>query len=175
MKYARNMLDNTIERWKSIPEAPSYSISSFGRVARVSGGQGARPMIRRQDLEHTGYLRVRLSEGGVRLRLSVHRLVAFAFLGNPPTDRHQVAHYDGDKTNNHVSNLRWATCKENIGDKKRHGTQPRGESQGRSKLTEKDVIAIRESSENYRVLAKRYGVHKETINRIRSRKNWSHI
>lgn len=156
-------------------EAPSYAVSNFGRVARIKGGQGARPMVRKLDLDTTGYMRVRLSERGVRLRLSVHRLVAINFIGPPPSDKHQVAHYDGDKTNNHVGNLRWATCRENIADKKRHGTQARGETQGRSKLKEADVLAIRSSTLPYRILSERYGVAVDTIYRIRKRLNWSHI
>jgi hypothetical protein len=35
--------------------------------------------------------------------------VAEAFIGPQPSPRHQVAHYDGVRDNNHYSNLRWAT------------------------------------------------------------------
>jgi len=42
----------------------------------------------------------------------VHRLVAKMFLDNPE-DKRTVDHIDGDKLNNHVSNLRWMTYKEN--------------------------------------------------------------
>lgn len=42
----------------------------------------------------------------------VHRLVAYAFIPNPENKR-TIDHIDGDKLNNHVSNLRWATHAEN--------------------------------------------------------------
>ena len=44
---------------------------------------------------------------------SVHRIVAFAFLGNPPTDQHVVDHIDTNRRNNRPENLRWLTRLEN--------------------------------------------------------------
>ena len=45
---------------------------------------------------------------------SVHRIVAFAFLGNPPTSQHVVDHIDTNRQNNRPSNLRWVTKLENV-------------------------------------------------------------
>lgn len=166
------------ERWKTIPFAPSYEASDLGRIRRTAGGQGARPMLRKQDLEHTGYLRVRLSEGGKRMRVSVHRTVLLTFAGEPPTPKHQAAHADNDKTNNRLTNLRWATCRENILDKQIHGTQAKGETQGKSKLTAPDVLAIRSHPQHYhctRDLARRYGVCTQTIRRVRAGESWTHV
>ena len=62
-----------------------------------------------------GYKKVRLSNGdGSRKVFSVHRLILEAFEPNPNSDKLQVNHKDGDKTNNALSNLEWTTCKENI-------------------------------------------------------------
>jgi len=49
-----------------------------------------------------GYLRVTLTDGTNRPQISVHRLVARAFLGECPLGLH-VLHADGNKTNNHFS------------------------------------------------------------------------
>ena len=44
---------------------------------------------------------------------SVHRIVAFAFHGNPPTNMHVVDHIDTNRRNNRPENLRWLTRLEN--------------------------------------------------------------
>ncbi len=48
-------------------------------------------------------------------RVAVHRLVAFAWLPEPPTAKHVwINHKDGNKANNHASNLEWSTISQNI-------------------------------------------------------------
>jgi hypothetical protein len=44
----------------------------------------------------------------------VHRIVAFAFLGSPPSERHVVDHIDTNGTNNRADNLRWVTRLDNV-------------------------------------------------------------
>lgn len=46
--------------------------------------------------------------------LGVHRIVAFAFLGEPPTDNYVVDHIDTNRRNNRPNNLRWVTRLENV-------------------------------------------------------------
>ena len=47
-------------------------------------------------------------------KFSAHRLVAFTYKGNPPTEHHEVNHIDGNKGNNYYKNLEWVTHSENI-------------------------------------------------------------
>lgn len=55
--------------------------------------------------KHTGYMNF---NGEM-----VHRIVAFAFLGNPPSSQHVVDHIDTNRRNNRPENLRWLTKLEN--------------------------------------------------------------
>lgn len=59
------------------------------------------------------YLAVNLTNGLIKKRDYVHIMVAKAFVQNPD-NKPQVNHKDGDKSNNHYTNLEWATSQENI-------------------------------------------------------------
>lgn len=52
-------------------------------------------------------------DDGTRKEMFAHRLVALAFIENSDVSKTFVNHLDGDKTNNHVSNLEWVTPSEN--------------------------------------------------------------
>ena len=59
------------------------------------------------------YHRVTLYNGDIRKHLHVHRLVYEAFVGEIPKG-YEVDHVDGDKNNNHYSNLEAVTASENV-------------------------------------------------------------
>jgi hypothetical protein len=69
------------------------------------------------------------------------------------------------------------TAQDNSDDMCAKGRSPRpqGEKHGCSKLKAADVVAIRQSDERGKDLAKRYGVTPSTISNIRHGKSWSHI
>lgn len=85
-----------------------YQISSSGEIwnLRTNDWQA-------QTQNPNGYMKVLLCLNGTREQHLVHRLVALHFLPNP-YQHDQVNHRDGDKTNNHVSNLEWVSRSENI-------------------------------------------------------------
>jgi len=105
------------EGWKVIGTGIPCYISPYGSVIH-DDGQYRRSIV--PQVSNKGYLRVIipgtiLPEARAHDRYSVHRLVAYAYL-EPPTDptRTQVNHIDGDKLNNHYTNLEWITGKENV-------------------------------------------------------------
>lgn len=49
----------------------------------------------------------------------VHRLVALAFLGSPPSKKHSVDHINRKKDDNRAVNLRWATAKQQCNNSRR--------------------------------------------------------
>jgi DNA-binding CsgD family transcriptional regulator len=57
----------------------------------------------------------------------------------------------------------------------RRDRQPRGERNGQSKLTEEEVLDIRESTKPSAELADRYGVNSSTIRMIRTYATWTHL
>lgn len=97
--------------------------------------------------------------------------------GQPPTPEHQAAHScgRGNKGCMNPRHLRWATRNENEADKVVHGTLPRGERQGSSRLTSAQVREIRRLAglATHREIATRYGVSRGHVGRILARGEWA--
>jgi hypothetical protein len=171
---------NCREEWRVTHISDRYEVSNLGRVRSWMGhagrGRRAEPLLLKPYLtgyEHCQYPTVSIYGKNAK----VHTLVATAFLGGKPTDKHEVNHIDGDKANNAVDNLEWVTDSENVLHAFRTGLaiSRKGERINTAKLTEDDVRAIRNSTEPGIVLARRYGVSNAQISHIRRRKHWRHI
>lgn len=107
-----------MEEWRVIPDYPNYAVSNKGNVKRLIGGRGkckANCMIKANANTH-GYLFIRLCNNCDAKCKTIHRLVATAFLENPE-NKPCVDHKDGNKKNNVLENLRWATKTENQGNR----------------------------------------------------------
>jgi hypothetical protein len=115
------MVENN-ELWNTT-ETVGYEVSNMGRVRS----------IKRMVRSHTGFMRVQnerilspafkskegnsyafvnIYHNGIGKIKYIHRLVAIAFLPNP-LNKETVNHIDGNKSNNCLSNLEWATYAEN--------------------------------------------------------------
>ena len=98
-----------MEEWKKIPGYEGlYEVSNMGNVRNVR-----RNKLLRLSKTNNRYIRVSLCKNGIKTGLTVHRLVAEAFLPNPD-NLPEVNHKDEDKTNNRVENLEWCDHKYNM-------------------------------------------------------------
>jgi len=95
--------------------------------------------------------------------------------GEPSPPRDQAAHECGRPICVNPRHLRWATHRENMADRRRHGTENIGERNGRTTLTEEDVRAIRAAPPKLAPLMERYGLSKHGVSKIRSGKRWAHV
>jgi hypothetical protein len=180
-----------IERWEPVPGYEGlYEVSDHGRVRSLDRLQDARNrygamtrllkggIIKPSAHRDWGHQRVGLRRNGKKQRFMVHRLVGLVFLPPAPPEKPLVLHRDGNPANNHVSNLYWGDNKENSQDAVAHGTIVRGEQSTHAKLTEKQVLDIREKhgrGATYRGLARQYGVTHRAIRLCVLRESWTHI
>jgi hypothetical protein len=171
------IVNSKTEEWRDIPGYEgAYQASSLGRVRSldrfIAPGRGVtRRFARGRVLRSSGvkYLQLCLYDNGHRVRSEyVHSLVARSFLG-PCPDGMEVAHNDGDRLNNRVSNLRYATRKDNHADKRLHGTQPSGERHPKCRLTDDDIAEIRvsrRSGKSVRDIADEFDISDRYVRRI---------
>ena len=106
-----------MEIWKTITQSnDNYLISNYGRVKslerKLNDGRVWQERIMKPKLS-SGYPAVSLRVDNTYVTERVHRLVGFAFLDGYKKG-YVINHKDGNKLNNHVSNLEWCTQKHNM-------------------------------------------------------------
>lgn len=116
--------------WRAAPGLPGFEVSEAGEVRRwvatsASMAPLAFPKLVPCRLGHNGYRKFNVVKDGKLGTADLHRILALAFLGAPPTAKHHVDHIDGDRTNNALSNLRWVSPRQNsLGKKKLRRKRP---------------------------------------------------
>lgn len=145
-------------------------VSSEGRVMSTKG------KLRKLVKHKLGYLQVCVfdSKKGLKKNLSVHRLVAETFIPNL-YNKPNVCHWDNNKSNCNVNNLYWGTQAQNIQQAYDDGLIIKGENHINSKLTEKDVLFIRNSNSKGVELANKFNVTPQLISKIKKKRTWKHL
>lgn len=171
------------ERWKAIPSTNGrFEASNLGRIRSLFDNRNQRkvPTILKHTLNR-GYAQVSVRVKGKTVTRKIHRLVLEAFVGPCPKGL-QCGHLNGDRADNRLPNLKWLSPKENTAHKKHHGTSQEGESHAMAKLSEKQVLEIREKYKkltgcisNAKELAKEYGVRPDYIRAIACGRYWKHL
>jgi hypothetical protein len=147
------MILTTSEKWKPIPKFPGYSVSNHGRIMAEKTGR----LLALSDNQY-GVQCVGLMLDGEQRHRSVPKLVATAFLPQFTDVFDTPINLDGDRHNNHVSNLvwrpRWFAVKYN-----RQFREPYPHS-----ITEPIMdMKTREISPNSFEAAKRYGLLEQDL------------
>jgi hypothetical protein len=173
------------EIWKEIPDLGGfYFVSNLGRIKSIERSFPinfkntdkfrVKPEMILKSHDKRGYRFACITYNMVTNNFPIHRLVASLFI-RKPNKNEQVNHIDGDKANNHVSNLEWVSPLENITHAWKNNLIPHGEQRHDSKLSNNDVLQIRNSKETSIVLGKRYSVSSSTIRNIKLNKSWKRI
>lgn len=152
-----------MENWKSIQTsngiyAEYYIVSDKGRVISLArevvtkNGVVKQRVSREMKLTENddGYMKLNLTVEGSRMNFSIHRLVADAHLPvNTDPTKTELNHIDGDKSNNHASNLEWTSHRDNILHAFRLGLKTqKGEKNSRALVSAEFVLMIKRA---YRV------------------------
>jgi len=161
--------------WRESPLSGSnYLVSNNGLVFSK---KKLRLLAKRNN--NKGYEMVGLFiEGKVKFML-VHRLVASAFTEGMSEVNNQVNHIDGDKANNHYSNLEWVNNSKNQIHARLTGLNKNiGENCLLSKIKESDVFVIKDmiskgASQSF--VAKKFGIHQSNVSLIVNNKTWKKI
>lgn len=157
-----------------------YMISNHGDVLNLNYKRSRRPGLITPSTNQLGYVSFGLTKNKKRHYFYAHRLVAEHFISKQP-GFDEVNHLDGDKTNNHYTNLEWCTRSQNVQHSYDNGLKstPSGTKHNRSKLSEKDVLDIRYYFDSGILtiydLSKKYEVCKTTIYSVVKRKTYKTI
>lgn len=181
-----NNLDD--ETWKPIIGYENYyEVSDKGRVKslnryvnQIYGARIVKSKILSPSLnKKNGYFFVNLSLLGKIKAHLIHRLVAIAFIPNPEkkSEVNHVKNEEGvvDKQDNRSCVLEWNTSEENKKNAVIDGLILKGEQKHLSKLSEKDVFEIRDSTLTQKELSVKYKVSHGLISRVKKRLCWKHI
>jgi hypothetical protein len=110
--------------------------------------------------------------------------VALCFVDGNDGEHNIVNHMDGDKLNNHFSNLEWCSYSENNQHAWDNGLQnnscrERGESRHNSKLLNNEVIQIvdmlKSGTMTQREIASKFNISNTVVCNIKLGKSWRHI
>lgn len=154
------------ETWRAFPLDTRYEVSTQGRLRRASTGR-----IRKTPLKQNGYLGVVLTRTGERpVGYDLHVMVALTWLGERPP-KFDVAHIDGDRLNNNVSNLQYESRQQNASNKNNKFNPKKG-----CRLTSDQVRKLRaDTLLSNAEWARLLGVKRVSVWKARNKKTWRYI
>jgi hypothetical protein len=153
----------------------NYAVDDQGNIFSLPKKTRKGIRILKSIVGKNGYPMLDLCKDGQIKRFLVHRLIAQTLLPNP-NNKEQVNHINGNKLDNRLENLEWNTRSENQKHAIKIGLRSaKGEKNSQCKITEQEVLYIRNSEEKGSILAKKLNISQTTISQIRNGKTWTHI
>ncbi len=154
---------------------PVYSNYTVDAEGNVYGKQG----VRKTCEVTNGYVGIGVSKEGKPKTYRLHRFIWESINGMIPEGL-QINHIDGNKRNNKPDNLELCTARENVINAFKLGLSkgPRGEKNGKSKLTESKVIEILQHLKDGKtktLIANMYSISRATVRMIGQGKRWGHV
>lgn len=159
-----------MEVWKEIEGHPYYVVSNTGRVKRLAHvAKDAR--YGKRNLPEREMKLIDSSEGYKKARIAdkfrfVHVLVLEAFVG-PRPEGMQCCHNNGIPYDNRLINLRWDTPKNNVHDRRFHGTYQYGTKNPNSKYSDEVIKKIKTSPLTAKQCEKEFNVPQSYVYSIR--------
>jgi hypothetical protein len=149
-----------------------YEVSNMGRII------GKKGKLLNCKPNKDGYLQCSITFNDGFHAGSVHRAVAYLFIGKPK-DGQEVNHIDGIKYHNYDSNLEWVTKKENQEHEVLKLQQRSGTNNYMNKLTDEKVKEIHTLCKSgtilYKDVAKMYDISPTVVSSIATAIRWRHL
>lgn len=166
--------------WKAVPEFEGlYEANQLGQIKSLpKRGFNVEKILKPQKNLTTGYLYFFFKKNNKVKSINIHRIIAKLFISNPE-NKPCVNHRNGNKTDNHYSNLEWCTYSENTLHSYENQLQVKlfGDDCYNVKIADKDINEIFnfiKNGKSIKEIAKQYNVHPSTISKIKhgkARKN----
>lgn len=173
-------------KYRIVPGFPDYRAGNDGTV--WSKGPNTRNAIEvdgwhelKGGTDKDGYRKIILCNAGKRKYMRISAVVLKTFKGPPPKNMRNptAAHQNGVRLDNRLSNLKWASQKDNISDKAKHGTAQVGEKHPQCRLTEKKIKAMKDmrakTGKTWQKIADAFGEKLVTVYAACVGNNWKHI
>ena len=161
-------------------EMTQYTIRIDGTVISYKGYNADKPRVIKPIIGANGYYKVNLNINGKEILVSIHRLVAQAFIPNPD-NKPEVNHKDGNKSHNYAWNLEWVTSKENIEHALRTGLKKgmKGDKHPCRKISSDIAKLICEllstGKYSYKEIAEKTNSTYTIVKKIKNRERWCEI
>jgi hypothetical protein len=172
--------------WKQVLGFSNYEASNNGLLRSLNYKKTGKIQILKPALSPDGYWKTMIkSDEGKYVSRPIHYFITLAFYGQRE-DGFDVNHIDGNKNNNNISNLEYCSHSYNClhAFKLKLMVPKHGSINGNSKLSEQDVIDIREyvakSGKRYygrKELAKKYNISEAHLKDIVSKRRdiWKYV